>query len=67
MKDYLLMAVAILATILAANAATEYCIAAARVARIEFCIETTNKITCDRLNEALSGLNDEELTAILGL
>ena len=67
MKDYLLMAVAIIATIAMLNAVTEYRIAATEARQIELIHEVTNKITCDKLNEALAGLNDEELTAILGL
>jgi len=67
MKDYLLMMAAILVTIALMGATTEYRNAAQEMASVERIELITNAITNDAVNEALQGLNDEQLTEVMGL
>ena len=67
MKDYVLILASVIVTIMLMGATIEHSNAAQEMASIERIELITNAITNDAVNDALSGLNDEELTEVMGL
>jgi hypothetical protein len=67
MKDFFLILVSVIVTILLMGATVEHSNAAAEMASIERIELITNAITNEAVNDALMGLNDEQLTEVLGL
>jgi hypothetical protein len=67
MKDFFLILVSVIVTIMLMGATVEHGNAAQEMASIERIELITNAITNEAVNDALMGLNDEQLTEVLGL
>jgi hypothetical protein len=67
MKDFFLILTSVIVTIVLMGATIEHDNTAAEMASIERIELITNAITNEAVNDALMGLNDEQLTEVLGL
>jgi hypothetical protein len=67
MKDFFLILVSVIVTILLMGATVEHGNATQEMASIDRIELITNAITNEAVNDALMGLNDEQLTEVLGL
>jgi hypothetical protein len=67
MKDFFLILASVIVTIMLMGATVEHGNAAQEMASIERIELITNAITNEAVNDALMGLNDEQLTEVLGL